>query len=81
MKVEQRVKLDGEDARRLREMIESAPWKLFAGRVEAELARATSACERSAAPVEIHRAQGAAMALRAVMRLPAQILSEARSDD
>ena len=80
MKVASEQKLDDVDARRIREMIASAPFRVFTDRVNAELARHQQACERSDVAVDIHRAQGATQALRTVLALPERILQEIRAN-
>jgi hypothetical protein len=69
-------KPDSIDARRLREMIDSPPYRLVAARVNAELDRALATCERSDVAVTLHRSQGAVAALRTVLAIPELILKE-----
>ena len=67
------------DREQFLKMVDSAPFRLLTARVVGELERARSACERAADPTELHRAQGAAMALRAVLNVPSMILQEMKA--
>lgn len=76
MNVAKTPKLDSMDARRMRDLIESAPFQLIQKRIQSELDRAVATCERSDIAIELQRAQGAAAALRTVLALPKLILKE-----
>ncbi|MBV9448552.1 MAG: hypothetical protein JO345_21920 [Streptosporangiaceae bacterium] len=70
------AKLDDFDVRQLKEMLASRPFALVRQRLAAELERQRGICERGDAPLEIHRAQGAAQALRTALALPERVLEE-----
>jgi hypothetical protein len=70
------VKYDNLDIRDLKAMIASRPFSLVRERIEKELERQRAICERGDSLVEIHRAQGAAAALRTALGLPEQVLRE-----
>jgi hypothetical protein len=69
-------RLDQLDAERFREMLASPPFQLLMARLHAELERARTTCERDNETRDLHRAQGAAGALRSALALPAMILAE-----
>jgi hypothetical protein len=73
------TRLDDLDARRFKEMIDSAPFQLLWDRVAIERVRAGITCERGEGLVELRRAQGAAKALRTVLGLPEVLLSEMKA--
>lgn len=68
-------KLDGFDAKEMRELIGSRAWGRIRDRLEKELERHRGACERCEG-VELYRAQGSAAALRTALALPGQVLKE-----
>ena len=69
-------RLDAIDAERFRDMMASPSFALVRSRIDAELGRAREACTQATKRIQIHRAQGSAAALRAVLGMPAQILDE-----
>jgi hypothetical protein len=69
-------RLDHLDAERFRDMMASAPFQLLRTRIEMELGRALAICEGQDDIRLLRRAQGQAAALRCVLGLPIQILSE-----
>jgi hypothetical protein len=69
-------RFDGIDAQRFKEMVDSEAFARFTLRVTAELKRAEEACVRDVDEVLVRRAQGAVVALRTVIGLPASILRE-----
>lgn len=75
-KVVRSTRADAIDEQHFREMTETEAFGIFLARVQAELARAVAACERAVSMPEVRKAQGAAMALRAVLGLPAAILAK-----
>jgi hypothetical protein len=76
MKVASAARLDEIDLARLRGMVASAPFQLLQARIQGELTRALTTCERSDSAIEVSRAQGAAAALRTALGLPAKIVAE-----
>ena len=76
MEVKRQPKPDSVDAKLMRDMLGSSSFQLILTRVNAELVRAVGTCERSVEGIEIYRAQGAAAALRMVLGIPNQILTE-----
>lgn len=69
-------RLDGLDAERFRDMLASTSFGLLRSRIAAELERAREACTTATERTDIHRAQGSAAALRAVLAMPKTILNE-----
>jgi hypothetical protein len=55
----------------------SEAFQAYQARIVNELQRATNACSNASDMVEIYRAQGAALALRAVLRIPETMAREA----
>ena len=74
--VRQVNRLDGAEAQRFRDMLSSSSFGLLRMRIEGEIERARTACERSDDQRETTRAQGAVHALRSVLDLPKIILRE-----
>lgn len=70
------LRLDGLDAERFREMLESATFKLLLDRMRQQLERERETTERSDSEVAIWRAQGAIRAWRTALAVPEQILQE-----
>lgn len=70
------TRLDQLDAEALRDVIGSAPFALVQKRIASELERARTVCETCKDTIELYRAQGAALALRAVLGIPANLLAE-----
>lgn len=68
-------KLDNFDAKEMRELAGSRAWGRIKLRLESELERHRATCERSEGN-ELHRAQGAAAAVRVALGLPEQLLAE-----
>jgi hypothetical protein len=72
-------RLDLLDAEAFGNMLESASFRLFLARVQRQLARELTVTERADELMPIHRAQGAAAALRSVLALPEQIRGEIKA--
>jgi hypothetical protein len=68
-------RLDAIDAERFEEMLASESFALLRARIAAELERARTDCESQPELRDIHRAQGAAKALRMTLDLPARMLT------
>lgn len=62
-------------------MLDSPGYARLKKRIEAELERARGECETATAPEEVYRRQGRVAALRGVLGLPEQILSDMRKND
>lgn len=72
-------RLDHLDAQRFAEMLASPAWSRFEARVQSELDRLCGTCQGHDSGLSVRRAQGGVAALRAVLSLPQQMLSEMRS--
>lgn len=72
-------RLDELDAERFSDMVASPPFALLWKRVLAELRRSCDACSAASEPLEVYRAQGRVAAYKAVLDMPATILSEIRA--
>jgi hypothetical protein len=70
------ARLDQIDREHFEEMLASASFDLLRSRISVELVRALADCESQADPMAVHRAQGAAKALRVVLELPGMLLKE-----
>jgi hypothetical protein len=64
------------DAERFRDMVLSPPFQILRRRIEAELERQRTECERQEDESPLRQAQGAVAALRTVLALPTIILGE-----
>lgn len=70
-------RLDMIDRDRFQKMFASKEFMIYEARIRGELARASLACQRVGNPMpEVRAAQGAAMALRAVLELKQMIVNE-----
>jgi hypothetical protein len=74
-----REPLDSADLDALQELERSPAYALVVERIEIELERAGQACEREVLDVHVRRAQGAAAALRTVLRIPAILKDEIKN--
>lgn len=79
MKVATGQKLDADDARRLREMVDSKAFRAFADRIETELVRHRKTCCSADSEMELRRAQGAVQALVSALALPERMIEEIRN--
>jgi hypothetical protein len=70
------ARLDQIDREQFEAMLASDSFELLRSRISAELIRALTDCESQADPMMLHRAQGAAKALRVVLELPGMLLKE-----
>lgn len=73
-KVRRSARLDHIDAEQFETMLASKAWQQYADRLAELLKRSIEDCTSGDGMVAVRRSQGAVTALRAVSKMPAQIL-------